>query len=51
MELLLATGLPLSDIITVVFFDEVMIVTGLVGALVVSSCKLTYSAISSFPLF
>jgi bacteriorhodopsin len=39
LELLLATGLPLSDIVTVIFFDEVMIITGLVGALVVSSYK------------
>lgn len=35
----MASGLPLSDIITLVFFDLVMIITGLIGALVVSSYK------------
>lgn len=39
LELVLATGLPLSDIFALMFFDEVMIVTGLVGALVASSYK------------
>lgn len=39
LELLLGTGLPLSDIITVVFMDLVMIVTGLIGSLVTSSYK------------
>lgn len=39
LELLLATGLPLSDIIATIFFDEVMIITGLVGALVASQYK------------
>jgi bacteriorhodopsin len=39
LELVLATGLPLSDIIALIFFDEVMIITGLVGSLVVSSYK------------
>jgi len=39
LELLLGTGLPLSDIITVVSMDLVVIVTGLVGALVSSLYK------------
>lgn len=39
LELVLATGLPLSDIVALIFFDEVMIITGLVGSLVVSSYK------------
>jgi bacteriorhodopsin len=39
LELLLGTGLPLSDILTVIFFDLVMIITGLVGALIPSSYK------------
>ncbi|KAK4705484.1 conserved oligomeric Golgi complex subunit 3, partial [Phenoliferia sp. Uapishka_3] len=39
LELLLTTGLPLSEIFTTLFFDEAMIVTGLVGALVSSEYK------------
>ena len=39
LTLVMATGLPLSDIITLAFFDLVMIVTGLVGALVESTCE------------
>lgn len=42
LELVLATGLPLSDIIALIFFDEVMIITGLVGSLVVSTYKWGY---------
>jgi bacteriorhodopsin len=42
LELVLATGLPLSDIIALIFFDEVMIITGLVGALVASSYKVSF---------
>ena len=44
LELVLATGLPLSDIIALIFFDLVMIITGLVGGLVVSSYKWGYFA-------
>jgi bacteriorhodopsin len=44
LELLLNTGLPLSDIVTVIFMDLVMIITGLVGALVVSRYKWAYFA-------
>jgi len=39
LELVLATGLPLSDIIALLYFDIVMIVVGLIGALVSSSYK------------
>jgi len=42
LELLLATGLSLSEIVTVIFFDLAMIVVGLVGALVASSYKWGY---------
>jgi len=42
LELLLGTGLPLSDIILVIFFDLVMIIGGLIGALVVSQYKWGY---------
>lgn len=44
LELVMATGLPLSDIIALIFFDEVMIITGLIGALVVSVYKWGYFA-------
>ncbi|KAM0789931.1 hypothetical protein ACM66B_006771 [Microbotryomycetes sp. NB124-2] len=39
LELLLASGLPLSDVFSTIFFDEVMIVTGLIGSLVASRYK------------
>jgi len=39
LELLLGTGLPLSDIVTVIFMDIAMIVTGLIGALVATRYK------------
>lgn len=42
LTLLLGTGLPLSHIFFTIFMDEVMIVTGLVGALVQSSYKWGY---------
>jgi len=44
LTLVLATGLPLSDIMALIFFDLVMIITGLVGSLVVSSYKWGYFA-------
>lgn len=51
LELVLATGLPLSDVIALIFFDEVMIITGLVGSLVVSAYKVrVVSAKSSLKL-
>jgi bacteriorhodopsin len=39
LSLLLASALPLSDILTIIFFDLVMIITGLVGALIPSRYK------------
>lgn len=39
LELLLVTGLPLSDIIITIFADLVMIITGLIGSLVQSDYK------------
>ena len=39
LTLLMGTGMPLSDIMITIFFDLVMIITGLVGALVASSYK------------
>jgi bacteriorhodopsin len=39
LELLLVTGLPLSQIFSVLFFDILMIETGLIGALVRSRYK------------
>lgn len=39
LELLLVTGLPLSDIIITIFADLVMIITGLIGSLVRSDYK------------
>lgn len=50
LELALCSGLPLSDIITLIFFDLVMIITGLVGALVVSSYKWGYFVFGESPL-
>lgn len=42
--LLLATGLNISSILMIIFFDLVMVVTGLVGALTHSSFKWGYYA-------
>jgi len=39
LELLLGTGLPLSDIVMVIFMGIVMVISGLIGALVTSSYK------------
>lgn len=44
MDLLLTAGMPWPTLIWVVLVDWVMIVTGLVGALVVSSYKWGYFA-------
>jgi len=48
LELLLCTGLSLSEIVTVIFFDVAMIVVGLVGALVASSYKWGYFVFGLF---
>lgn len=50
LELLLVTGLPLSDIVITIFADEVMIVTGLVGALVKSQYKFGLFSIGCFAM-
>lgn len=39
LDLALTAGLPLSSILTIIVADEIMVVTGLVGALVPSSYK------------
>lgn len=39
MDLLLTAGLPWPTILYTVLIDEVMIITGLIGALVTSSYK------------
>ncbi|KAF8587927.1 family A G protein-coupled receptor-like protein [Ramaria rubella] len=39
LELLLGTGMPLSDIVTIIFMDLTMVVSGLVGALIHSEYK------------
>ncbi|KAN0064830.1 hypothetical protein ACQY0O_001887 [Thecaphora frezii] len=42
LEILLVSGLPLSTIFVTIFFDLVMIITGLIGALVPSRYKWGY---------
>lgn len=44
MDILLTAGLPWPTILYTVLIDEIMIITGLVGALVTSSYKVQYSA-------
>lgn len=51
LELTLATGLPLSDVITVIFFDLVMIITGLVGALIPTVYKWAFWTFGTASLF
>ncbi|GAA6005399.1 hypothetical protein JCM10207_002968 [Rhodosporidiobolus poonsookiae] len=51
LELVLGTGLPLSQIFIVVFFDLVMIVTGLIGALVASRYKWGFFTLGCAALF
>ncbi len=58
MDLLLTAGLPWPTILYTILIDEIMIITGLIGALVVSSYKvcnilvsdLTFANISSVGL-
>ena len=42
LELLLATGLSLSDIVSTAFVADVLVVNGLIGALVPSTYKWGY---------
>lgn len=51
LELLLVTGLPLSDIVLTIFADLVMIITGLIGSLVSSQYKWGLYAIGCFAMF
>ncbi|OCF33932.1 hypothetical protein I317_07818 [Kwoniella heveanensis CBS 569] len=51
LTLVLASGLPLSDIIALCYFDIVMIVTGLVGGLVPSVYKWGFYAFGCAALF
>jgi len=51
LELLLATGLPLSDIMTTLFMSIFMVVVGLVGALVHSDYKWGYYVFGCAGLF
>lgn len=50
LELLLVTGLPLSDVIITIFADIVMIITGLIGALVPSTYKWGLYSIGCFAM-
>lgn len=49
--MLLATGLPLSDIVTTIFMSLVIVVSGLVGALVHSTYKWGYYVFGVVALF
>ncbi|TVY58594.1 Protein FDD123 [Lachnellula suecica] len=51
LDLLLTCGLPWPTILYTILLDEVMIVTGLVGALVASSYKWGYFVIAMIALF
>ncbi|KAI0742225.1 heat shock protein 30 [Daedaleopsis nitida] len=50
LELLLASGLSLSDIFTAIFMSIVLVIMGLVGALVTSSYKWGYYVFGLFAL-
>jgi len=51
LDILLTAGLPWPTILYTIFMDEVMIITGLVGALVVSRYKWGYYAFGCAALF
>jgi len=51
MDLLLTAGMPWPSILYVILIDEVMVVTGLVGALVKTSYKWGYWTFGMFALF
>lgn len=51
MDILLTAGLPWPTILYTLFIDEIMIITGLVGALVVSRYKWGYFVFAMFALF
>lgn len=50
LEILLASGLPLSDIITTLFMSWVVVICGLVGALVHSTYKWGYYTMGAVAL-
>ncbi|PWY99761.1 hypothetical protein BCV70DRAFT_206752 [Testicularia cyperi] len=54
LEILLVSGLPLSTVFITIFFDLVMIITGLIGALVESTYKwgfYTFGCVAMFYVF
>lgn len=51
MDILLTAGLPWPTILYTILMDEIMVVTGLVGALVASSYKWGYFAFAMVALF
>lgn len=51
LQLLMGTGLPLSEIVAVTFFDLVMIITGLTAALVPSGYKWGFFVFSCMSFF
>jgi len=51
MDVLLTGGLPWPTVLYTILIDEIMIVTGLVGALVASSYKWGYFVFAMFALF
>jgi bacteriorhodopsin len=51
LELLLVSGLPLSQVFMTLFLDEVMIIGGLIGALTISQYKWGYFAFANAAMF
>ena len=51
LQLLLGTGLPLSEIVAVIFFDLIMVVTGLLAALVPNGYKWGFFVFSCMSFF
>ncbi|EST05565.1 Rhodopsin, archaeal/bacterial/fungal [Kalmanozyma brasiliensis GHG001] len=51
LEILLVSGLPLSTVFITIFFDLVMIITGLIGALVESTYKWGYYTMGCVAMF
>lgn len=51
MDVLLTAGLPWPTVLYTILMDEVMVVSGLVGALVASSYKWGYFVFATFALF
>jgi len=51
LDLLLTAGLPWPTVLYTIFVDEIMIITGLVGALVSSQYKWGYFVFAMFALF